>query len=53
MLLIYTPEKQQFLGFIPNNQLDFVEHLREIILHRPDDELSQIHPSQILPMHPH
>lgn len=37
MLLLYTPEKQAFLGFIPNNQLEFVDHLRAIIL-RPDED---------------
>lgn len=38
MLLLYTPEKQAFLGFIPNNQLDFVDHLRGIILN-PEEEI--------------
>lgn len=47
MLLLYTPEKQAFLGFIPNNQLDFVDHLRAIILQRPEEELQQQQQQQV------
>ncbi|CAB3368894.1 Hypothetical predicted protein [Cloeon dipterum] len=33
LILMYTAEKRAFLGFIPNDQIDFVERLRKAILH--------------------
>ncbi|XP_055697270.1 mediator of RNA polymerase II transcription subunit 25 isoform X4 [Phlebotomus papatasi] len=31
LILLYTVEKKAFIGFIPNNQLGFVERLRKVI----------------------
>lgn len=31
LILLYTPEKKAFLGFVPNNQGGFVDRLRKVI----------------------
>lgn len=31
LILLYTPEKKAFLGFVPNNQVGFVDRLRKVI----------------------
>lgn len=31
LILLYTPEKRAFLGFVPNNQTGFVDRLRKVI----------------------
>lgn len=31
LILLYTPEKKAFLGFVPNNQTGFVDRLRKVI----------------------
>ncbi|XP_013168513.1 PREDICTED: mediator of RNA polymerase II transcription subunit 25-like [Papilio xuthus] len=31
LILLYTPDKKAYLGFIPNNQATFVERLRKVI----------------------
>lgn len=30
LILLYTPDKKAFLGFIPNNQGTFVDRLRKV-----------------------
>lgn len=34
LILLYTPEKKTFLGFIPTNQQAFVDRLRKLIQHK-------------------
>lgn len=31
LILLYTAEKKAFLGFVPNNQVGFVDRLRKVI----------------------
>lgn len=31
LILLYTPEKKAYLGFIPNNQATFVDRLKKVI----------------------
>lgn len=34
LILLYTAEKRAYLGFIPNDQVAFVERLRKVIQHQ-------------------
>lgn len=34
LILLYTPERKVFLGFIPNDQVAFVDRLKKVIQHQ-------------------
>lgn len=34
MILLYTPDRKAFIGFIPNDQAAFVDRLRKLIQHQ-------------------
>ncbi|KAI8432645.1 hypothetical protein MSG28_013623 [Choristoneura fumiferana] len=36
LILLYTPDKKAYLGFIPNNQATFVDRLRKVSKHIPE-----------------
>ncbi|KAF9416078.1 hypothetical protein HW555_006490 [Spodoptera exigua] len=38
LILLYTPDKKAYLGFIPNNQATFVDRLRKFTISQHDDE---------------
>ncbi|KAF9794425.1 hypothetical protein SFRURICE_009681 [Spodoptera frugiperda] len=46
LILLYTPDKKAYLGFIPNNQATFVDRLRKVI---QQQKISQIISKQQLP----
>ncbi|CAH0696368.1 unnamed protein product [Spodoptera exigua] len=46
LILLYTPDKKAYLGFIPNNQATFVDRLRKVI---QQQKISQIINKQQLP----
>jgi len=34
LILLYTPDRKAFIGFIPNDQAAFVDRLRKLIQHQ-------------------
>ncbi|XP_075985529.1 mediator of RNA polymerase II transcription subunit 25-like isoform X2 [Anticarsia gemmatalis] len=44
LILLYTPDKKAYLGFIPNNQATFVDRLRKVI---QQQKISQIISKQL------
>ncbi|XP_026727724.1 mediator of RNA polymerase II transcription subunit 25-like [Trichoplusia ni] len=46
LILLYTPDKKAYLGFIPNNQATFVDRLRKVI---QQQKISQIISKQQMP----
>ncbi len=41
LILLYTPEKKVYLGFIPHDQVGFVERLRKVIQARKIQSIQQ------------
>ncbi|KAH8382102.1 hypothetical protein KR009_001886 [Drosophila setifemur] len=41
LILLYTPDRNAFLGFIPNNQAMFVERLRKVIQQKQHGNMQQ------------
>lgn len=41
LILLYTPDKKTFLGFIPTNQQAFVDRLRKLIQHKQGGQQTQ------------
>ncbi|XP_017036389.1 mediator of RNA polymerase II transcription subunit 25 [Drosophila kikkawai] len=41
LILLYTPDRHAFLGFIPNNQAMFVERLRKVIQQKQHGSVQQ------------
>ncbi|XP_017105166.2 mediator of RNA polymerase II transcription subunit 25 [Drosophila bipectinata] len=41
LILLYTPDRNAFLGFIPNNQAMFVERLRKVIQQKQHGSMQQ------------
>ncbi|KAI5639194.1 mediator complex subunit 25 PTOV activation and synapsin 2 domain-containing protein [Phthorimaea operculella] len=46
LILLYTPDKKAYLGFIPNNQATFVDRLRKVI---QQQKITQIINKQLPP----
>ncbi|XP_017143951.1 mediator of RNA polymerase II transcription subunit 25 [Drosophila miranda] len=48
LILLYTPDRNAFLGFIPNNQAMFVERLRKVIQQKQHGNMQQQQQQQML-----
>ncbi|XP_063388097.1 mediator of RNA polymerase II transcription subunit 25-like isoform X2 [Cydia fagiglandana] len=51
LILLYTPDKKAYLGFIPNNQATFVDRLRKVIQQQKMTQIiKQMPPASSAPM---